>query len=229
MNARRWLTVATLTLGLLATGCARTPGGVVVNRRLIDLRLTLRGTPDPNGYYLFVIDSNGRGTDGPRVLAPLTPFLGNGRATGSYTHYVEFHQGRFELFRDQPEAPGVTPPPRVALGAPFAYDASSSSGTLSCTLDLNQLRASAGAALPSQLEVNFITVNRIVLPGEVPPEPRQSDGLGLDGANYLVARLQNGLVINNDGVETSGEVFGGQALAAAYDLVDFRLAVRDGN
>lgn len=219
--------VLALLVGAFASGCARTPGGVGVSRRLVDMRMTMRGPLDPNAYYLFVIDTNSRAADGPRVLAPLTPFLGNGRATGSYTHYVEYHQGRFELFRDQPEQQGVTPPPREALGRPFSVAADEPGGTLSLTLDLNQIKPADGP-VPGQLEVNFITVNRIVLPGEIPPEPRQSDGLGIDGNQFLVLRLQNGLQVTNDGLEGTGEVFGGRTLDAAYDLAVFFVAVRDG-
>ncbi|MBI5830720.1 MAG: hypothetical protein HZB16_00230 [Armatimonadetes bacterium] len=213
----------------LVCGCAKYPGDAVVTRRLLDMRMTLRGVPDVNAYYLFVLDTNGRGADGPQVIAPLTPFLGNGRATGAYTYYVEYHQGRFELFRDQPEVQGVTPPPREALGEPFAFDDSSSSGSLRCTLDLTQLRPVSTDPSPTQVELNLITVNEIVLPGETPPVPRQSDGLGADGNTFLVLRMENGLQVNNNGTEGAGEVFGGRQLDAAYDIVDFSVAVRDGN
>jgi len=222
--------VGSMLLGALLTcGCAKFPGGSVITRRLVDLRMTLRGTPDPQAYYLFVVDTNGRGGDGPQVLAALTPFLGNGRATGSYTYYVEYHQGRFELFRDQPEVEGVTPPPREALGEPFAFDDSSSSGSLSCTLDLADLRENSSDPEPTQLEANFITANEIVLPGETPPVPRQSDGLGVEGNTFLVLRMENGLQVLNNGIEGAGEVFGGRQLDEAYDVVDFRVDVREGN
>ena len=229
MMYRAALVGSLIVLSALVCGCAKYPGGTLVTRRLLDLRMTLRGVPDPNAYYLFVIDTNGRGGDGPQVIAPLTSFLGNGRATGSYTHYVEYHQGRFELFKDQPEEEGVTPPPREALGDPFAFDDSSSSGSLSCTLDLTQLRQNTTDPSPTQLEVTFITVNETVLPGETPPVPRQSDGLGLDGNTFLVLRMENGLVVTNTGIEGTGEVFGGQQLDAAYDIADFSAAVRDGS
>lgn len=216
---------------LLCAGCAKFPeaGGGGGVRRLLDLALTVRGTVDENAYYLFAIDTDGRDADGPEIIAPRTQFLGNGRATGSYTHYVEYHLGTFELFRDQPEQQGQVTPPREALGPPFFSDSTSSSGTLKITLDLDQLKANTNDPDPAQLEVNLITVNQIVLPGEVPLEPRQTDGLGVLGTDYLSVRLQNGLVVTNEGIEAPGELFEGTQLEPAYDLVDFRLAVREGS
>jgi hypothetical protein len=222
-----------LALGLaalwLASGCAQFPANVVIGgRRLLTMQLTLRGAADPNAYYLFVIDTGTSG-DGPRVLAPLTPFLGNGRATGSYTHYVEYHQGRFELFRDQPEQVGVSQPPRVALGQPFSYNDSSSSGTLRCALDLAQLKTNTSDPDPQQIKLNLITVNEIVLPGDVPPVPRQTDGFGPDGNSYLIVRLLNGVRIDNSTlIEGSSESYEGRPLDAAYDLVDFAVEVGQG-
>ncbi|MCC7493839.1 MAG: hypothetical protein IT204_15900 [Fimbriimonadaceae bacterium] len=212
-------------------GCAKFPAGLSGGeaRQLLDLRLTLRAAVDENAYYLFGIDINGRDGDGPEVIAPFTEFLGNGRATGSYTHYVEYHQRQFELFRDQPEQQGTTVPPRTALGPPIFFDSTSSAGTLSCSVDLAQLRLNAADPNPTQLELNFITVNQIVLPGEIPLTPRQSDGFGTLGTTFLSIRAENGLVINNDGIESGGELFGGQQLDGAYDLTDFRIAIRQGS
>ncbi|MBI2299120.1 MAG: hypothetical protein HYU66_09305 [Armatimonadetes bacterium] len=232
---RRLAAVVLLAAGWLLGGCAAIPAGVQgALRQLLDLRMTVRGAVDENAYYLFVLDTNGRDSEGPEVIAPLTNFLGNGRATGVYQHYVEYHQGQFELFRDQPEQEGQVVPPRVALGQPFSFDSGSSQGTLRCSLDLNKVEAQGGlktnAADPDiqQIEINFITVNEIVLPGSLPPTPRQSDGLGTDGTNFITFRVNNGLVIGNTGLEQPGEFFGGQQLDAAYDLVDFRIEIRQG-
>lgn len=217
-------------LALLA-GCAQFPGGIEGGepRQLLDLQMTVRGAIDPNGYYLFVIDTNGRNSDGPEVIAPYTEYLGNGRATGSYQNYVEYHLGQFELFRDQPELPGQVVPPREALGVPFFTDSTSSAGTLRCSIDLATLLAHPDDPLPTQLEVNFITVNQIVLPGELPVIPRATDGLGLIGTQYLSFQVQSGQVIQNDGIESSGELFEGQQIPPDYDLVDFRIAIREGS
>lgn len=218
-------------LCLALGGCAKFPAALDGDgaRRLLDLRMTVRGAIDENAYYLFVIDTDGRDTDGPEIIAPRTEFLGNGRATGSYTHYVEYHLGRFELFRDQPEVEGQVNPPREALGPPFSSDATSSAGSLLVTIDLDQLKPNANDPDLTDIEVNFITVNQIVLPGELPILPRQTDGIGLLGTDYLAIRLENGLVITNDGLEGTGELFENQQLEAPYDLADFRVAVREGS
>jgi len=156
-----------LAAAALLGGCAQFPAagtGGGQARQLLDMRLTVRGSIDPNAYYLFVIDTDGRDSDGPEVIAPFTEFLGNGRATGSYAFYVEYHLGLFELFRDQPEQDGTIVPPRQALGEPFFTDSTSSAGTLQCSVDLATLRDNANDPNPTQLEVNFITVNEIVCP-----------------------------------------------------------------
>lgn len=230
MKRFRRLLLAALLVASLG-GCAKfQPAGVIdLPRQLLDMRMTVRGAIDDQAYYLFVIDTNERDSDGPEIIAPYTEFLGNGRATGSYTHYVEYHLGRFELFRDQPEQEGVTPPPRTALGQPFFFDSTSSSGTLSCSVDMDELKANSADADIPQLEVNFITVNKIVLPGEIPIDPRQTDGVGTQGTRFISFRVQNGLVIDNTGSEEPGEVFEGQQLDPAYDLTDFRISVRSGS
>lgn len=219
-----------LLAGALLGGCAKFPATGVTGggRQLLDLRLTVRGGIDPNGYYLFVIDTDGRDSDGPEVIAPFTEFLGNGRATGSYTYYVEYHLGLFELFRDQPEQEGTTVPPREALGEPFFTDSTSSAGTLQCSVDLSTLRDNANDPNPTQLELNFITVNEIVLPGEIPIVPRVSDGFGTVGTQYLSLQVENGLIIDNNGIESAGEVFENQQVPPEYDLVDFRIGIREG-
>lgn len=226
---RRALLAALLLLG--CTGCAQVPAGYSSGtRHLLTMSMTMRGPIDPNAYYLFVIDTSTTSVDGPQVIAPNTLFLGNGRATGSYTHYVEYHLGRFELYRDQPEQQGVTPPLRTDLGQPFRYDSTSFANTLSCSLDLSQLKTLSTDPDLTQVKLNFITVNELVLPGQTPPVPRQSDGLGPDGTNYLLARLQTGNHFDNsNAIETTGESVFGQAFDPAYDLADFRVDVTQGN
>lgn len=220
-----------LAMAALLGGCAQFPAAVAggTARQLLDMRMTVRGGIDPNAYYLFVIDTDGRDSDGPEVIAPFTEFLGNGRATGSYTYYVEYHLGLFELFRDQPEQEGTTVPPREALGEPFFTDSTSSAGTLQCSVDLSTLRDNANDPNPTQLELNFITVNEIVLPGEIPVIPRASDGFGPQGTRYVALRVENGLIIENNGIESAGEVFENQQLPQEYDLVDFRIGIREGS
>lgn len=216
-------------------GCAQFPegaGGGDGPRVLLDMRMTLRGELDETAYYLFVIDLNDEAgddeTDGPEVIAPRTEFLGNGRATGEYDHYVEYHLGQFEVFADQPEKQGQQRPPRTALGPPFFFDAEPQTGVISATVDLMRLLPEGGT-LPSTIEVNLITVNQILLPGEVPIEPRQTDGFGRLGTDFLSLRPENGLVINNEGIEAAGEIIEGRPLDPAYDIIDFRIAIRTGS
>ncbi len=231
MRRRYLVPLTAVFLGALTTGCAKFPatGGGGTPRMLIDMRMTLRGAVDENAYYLFVIDTSGRDAKGPVIIAPYTQYTGNGRATGAYTHYVEYHLGRFDVFKDQPEEAGVTPPARTVIGQPFRSDSTSSTGVLRCWIDQDQLKLTAGQADLTQISLNLITVNEIVTAGSLPPVPRQTDGLGTDGNTFLVIRLQNGTIIENNGIESTGETFEGKSLSAEYDIADFRVAVVSGS
>jgi hypothetical protein len=227
--------LARIGLGLAALlalgGCGMVPAGVASTpSQLLYMRMTMRGAVDENAYYLFVINTAANSSEGPEVIAANTSYLGNGLATGYYTHYVMYHQGIFELYRDEPAQQGVTPPAPTALGQPWAYDDSNAaSGTLTCTLDTSVLKPSTTSAALQQIELNFITDNEIVLPGAAPSVPRQSDGLGPDGTTFLVVQLENGIVINNNGIAVAGGLFGGVPLSPAYDITDFNVTVESGS
>jgi len=50
-------------------------------------------------YYFAAFDTDGDlGADGPLPVAA-GPRWGNGWGTGSFTHFVQYHQGRYDLFR----------------------------------------------------------------------------------------------------------------------------------
>jgi hypothetical protein len=216
-------------LGVVAFGgCAETPAGVSnLGLNLIQMSMTMKSAVDPNAYYLFMLNTVANNSAGPTVLAADTPFLGNGLATGSYDYYVEYHQGQFELFMGEPESQGVTPTPAQALGVPYSYNDSSSVGTLSCTLTTGQINPAGNPAL-TQVEMNFITVNEIVLPGDVPATPRQSCGVGSDGTQFLTLLLQNGNQIVDNGIPIE-TTYGGQPISPAYQIVNFSANYQTGS
>ncbi|MGC9317252.1 MAG: hypothetical protein ACP5KN_04360 [Armatimonadota bacterium] len=103
-RARRWMG-ACVTAVLLAAavpigGCAR--GGEqepVVPETVLDIEVTCAASVADAFYYYIALDADGDfGADGPLPVAA-GPNWGNGWGTGSLTHYVEYHQGRYELFR----------------------------------------------------------------------------------------------------------------------------------
>jgi hypothetical protein len=65
---------------------------------VIEFSVTFAGPVQDAFYYYIAIDADGDfGADGPLPVAA-GPNWGNGWGTGSMTHYVEYHQGRYELF-----------------------------------------------------------------------------------------------------------------------------------
>lgn len=73
----------------------------VVPEVVMDLIVTLAGPVDEAYYYFMAFDVDGDfGADGPLPVAA-GPNWGNGWGTGSISHYVEYHQGRYELFQAQ--------------------------------------------------------------------------------------------------------------------------------
>ncbi len=91
--------VTALLLPMLLQGCAR--GGEeepVVPEWVIDIVVTFLGPVQDAFYYYVALDADGDfGADGPLPVAA-GPNWGNGWGTGSLSHYVEYHQGRYELF-----------------------------------------------------------------------------------------------------------------------------------
>jgi len=81
------------------SGCAR--GGElqsVVPEAVIDFIVTFAAPIRDAFYYYIALDTDGDfGADGPLPVAA-GPNWGNGWGTGSLSHYVEYHQGRYELF-----------------------------------------------------------------------------------------------------------------------------------
>jgi hypothetical protein len=85
---------------LLLGGCAR--GGdeqPVVPEVVLEVMMRFARAVDDASYYYAAFDTDGDfGADGPLPVAA-GPRWGNGWGTGSLTHFVEYHQGRYELFR----------------------------------------------------------------------------------------------------------------------------------
>ncbi len=96
------LTLAVLlaSLALTLTGCARGgEGPSIVPEVILDIMVRFAAPVNDAFYYFIALDADGDfGADGPLPVAA-GPRWGNGWGTGSMTHFVEYHQGRYELFR----------------------------------------------------------------------------------------------------------------------------------
>jgi hypothetical protein len=85
----------------LLSGCAWGGEDIepVIPSVVIDLVATYNAPIQDRFYYYIALDAGGDfGATGPVPVAA-GPNWGNGWGTGSITHYVEYHAGRYELFR----------------------------------------------------------------------------------------------------------------------------------
>jgi len=100
-----------LTLVLVAAGfvlalggCAFGGAGVVTPSVVIDFYVRMAGPINDAFYYFIPLDADGDfGQDGPVPVAA-GPFWENGWGTGSFTHYIEYHQGQYTVFQVNREA-----------------------------------------------------------------------------------------------------------------------------
>lgn len=104
MLARR-LEFHTLALALLIalialSGCARGgEGGAVGPTVVVDFYSRFAGPINDAYYYFIPIDADGDlGQDGPVPVAA-GPYWENGWGTGSFTHFIEYHQGQYNVYR----------------------------------------------------------------------------------------------------------------------------------
>ncbi len=89
-----------VTVAILVTagGCARgTPTGTTPTS-LMDVTVTYVGPVNDTFYYYIPLDADSDISDGPIPVAA-GPYWGNGWGTGSMTHYVQYHQGIYRLYR----------------------------------------------------------------------------------------------------------------------------------
>ncbi len=98
MIARRLAILAVAVLPL--TGCARV-GSIVTPVPAWTIRFIVKfGGPVSEGsYYFIAIDANNDlGSAGPIPVAA-GPWYGNGWGTGAITHYIEYNEGQYNVFR----------------------------------------------------------------------------------------------------------------------------------
>ncbi|MBC7288094.1 MAG: hypothetical protein H5T86_08655, partial [Armatimonadetes bacterium] len=93
------VTLSLLVGGLLA-GCARGGEGQqgIVPTQVMDIVVRYAGAVNDAFYYFIALDLDNDPNDGPIPVAS-GPYWGNGWGTGSMTHFVEYHQGQYQVFR----------------------------------------------------------------------------------------------------------------------------------
>lgn len=98
------LVLLAAALVVVLSGCAFGGTGVVTPSVVLDFYVRLAGPVNDAFYYFIPIDADGDfGQDGPVPVAA-GPFWENGWGTGSFTHYLEYHQGQFTVFQVNREA-----------------------------------------------------------------------------------------------------------------------------
>ena len=101
---RLMMALLLVALVVALSGCAYGGGGVVTPAVVVDFTVRLAAAVNDGFYYFIPIDADGDfGQDGPVPVAA-GPFWGNGWGTGSLTHYVEYHQGQYNVYQVNREA-----------------------------------------------------------------------------------------------------------------------------
>ena len=119
--------LATIAAMVAVSGCARGGEGAdpIVPARVLEFIIRFKGGIIDNFYYFVAIDTdNDSGLDGPVPVAA-GPRWENGWGTGSFTHFVEYHLGTYNLYRSDLAPRLVTPSAGInaATGVPVSTDA----------------------------------------------------------------------------------------------------------
>ena len=101
MTAWQW---RSMLLGLLVisaaifNGCARGGEGIEIPESVMDITVDFAGPVDDTAWYYIAFNKNSAFT--PRIPQPIVsgPIWGNGWGSGSITHFVQYHLGRYELY-----------------------------------------------------------------------------------------------------------------------------------
>lgn len=158
------IALAVIALVILS-GCARggttTPVGPSV---VVDFYARFAGPINDAFYYFIPIDADGDfGQDGPVPVAA-GPFWENGWGTGSFTHYVQYHQGQYNVYQAvlaptlQTAGGGIT---QVA-GAPLGSSPGTSVLTVQ-TLSLGSVTVSGAGMITSVTNASFQSAGTLTI------------------------------------------------------------------
>jgi len=205
------------TSGVLLSGCAR--GGElepVVPEVVVEFVVTFAAPIQDSFYYYIALDADGDfGVDGPLPVAA-GPDWGNGWGTGSFTHYVEYHQGRYELFRAQLEPNLITAAGGIVgvAGTPDTTDAGVHDITID-RLNLGDATVTGDGAIASVANEGFQAAGTLTLQtdaagrtvaGSVTWTPAADGGRALTAAEQAQIDVLNvgGVVLAEDSLDELG-------------------------
>ncbi len=228
MRSVSWLGVMSVVLLPLFAGCARfptteTPSGAPP--RTLYSEITVAGEINPTYYYFLAIDTDGNQVDGP-VPVVTGPELGNGWGTISGLgpndpiqeppFYVMYHNGTFEQFRNG-----------IPLGRPFNAEVSQDRKRIILEIDQRVL-APTGTALPSIVQLNWITMPDLTIPPQNVGFIKEYDGIGPSGNNYLdtIPLTQSWIRYSGDEYGTPLELPNDTTTTADIDLIGWRVEIR---
>ncbi|NCO34855.1 MAG: hypothetical protein AUJ92_14735 [Armatimonadetes bacterium CG2_30_59_28] len=208
-----------LSLLLLMSGCARGPGGGVipptaVNRLIV--RATFDAPVDDRLYYFVALDDDDTSADGPLPLRRPAP---NGWGTGSFTTFVQYHLGQYQVFQHvvNPDD-SVTDTP---INQPFTFTLPAGDNQLIFTLDMDNYWADD----VDFLDINFITTDEIITDSGLNID-KTYDGLGPTGNDYITIPVKaNATFQNNDALSRE---FAGDVAIPAIDITDWRIEIERG-
>lgn len=178
------LLITLCLFAILLYGCARTPSGISpIDIREMSITASFAAPINDSYYYFFPIDLNGGN------IGPIPVFSGTAGTqawvTGSATHYVQYHQRQYSLYK----ITNLNPFQSESIGSPLRYVIPDiGSNIISFTIDLNQLGAHS-----STVDVNIIAIDQPAL------QTRLLDALGPRGNDFLnINILSNRTYTNNE-------------------------------
>jgi len=214
---RRLFVLAVLLPTVLAVGCAKSPTtggvGVVTNRLLV--QFSVDGGINDLFYYFVAFDDDDNPADGP--LPVISSPWGNGWGTGSFTRFVEYHQGVFRVLTHTVNDDGTVDDEYV--DRPFQFTFPQGGKELSFVLDY----AKNFPSDPRTLDINIITTDEIILDPNLQIE-KTFDALGPRGNDYVSIQTQTNGVFTNQTAAIREEA--GDVSRPDLDLIDWRIEIQ---
>jgi len=206
--------VVTVTLA----GCARGGEGQtsVVPEKVLDFVIQFSGSIVDNFYYFVAIDADGDdGIDGPLPIAA-GPRWGNGWGTGSFTHYVVYNAGLYDVYKVDLNASLDAPAAGIntVAGVPDSTDAGVHQLTIT-QIDCGSVTVGGAGTIAAVINTGFQSAGTIsietdasgqTVAGGVTYTPAASGGRSLttDEQAALDALNTGGVPLQTDSLQALG-------------------------
>lgn len=183
------------------SGCAFGGGGPVGPEVVVDFYVRLAGTVNDAFYYFIPIDADGDfGADGPVPVAA-GPAWENGWGTGTFSHYVEYHQGQYNVYRTNLLVRLTTPGGGITAitGTPTSTDVGVSTLTVQ-TISFGAVTVGGAGMIASATNTGFQAAGALslnttaagnIVAGSVGFTPALSGGRALTGAEAAIIAALN--------------------------------------